>query len=248
MLEDPMSLTQAATLLDELRYQHFRPTADGWEGRRWEDIAAKVGINSATDVDALLPLFRPPGGTAEDATPYSRGGPYAISAYLRLWKACLTRHARGLVPTDDPRTPWSMLDLEQKCKEEPSFYVGIRYGSGPEVHDGPLGDLPFAVRTMRRAVVPEGGELEAAWGTRNPTPGPGQYLGDELFDYHFHRKTPPAAAPGEPMWRPVGAPGLILFHVIERDARFPAVAVGAALPLGGPDQFAARNAAPGSRA
>ena len=54
-------------------------------GRIYE---AKVGINGAIDADQLLPFFRPPATAAEDATPYSRGGPYAISAYLRLWKAC----------------------------------------------------------------------------------------------------------------------------------------------------------------
>lgn len=247
ILNEPLSLTQAATLLDELRYKYHRPTADGWEGRRWEDIEAKVGIDSATDTDRLLPFFRPPQGGRDDPTPYSRSGPYAISAYLRLWKACLTRHARGLVPTDDPRTPWSMLDLEQKSTEQPVFFVGIRYGSGSDVDEGPLSDLPFAVRTMQRAVAE--GELEAAWGTRNPATGSDQYLGDQLFDYHLHRKAAPDAGPGEPVWRPVGAPGLILFHVIERpDARFPTVAVGVALPLGGPDQFAARNATPGTRA
>ncbi len=124
ILDVPLSLTDAATLLDELRYEHYRPTADGWEGTRWRDLEAKVGIDSATDIDGLLPFFRPPAVAAEEATPYSRGGPYAISAYLRLWKACLTRHARGLVATDDPRVPWSMLDLVQKSREQPVLLRG----------------------------------------------------------------------------------------------------------------------------
>src|SRR5204863_5033050 len=138
-------------------------------------------------------------------------------AYLRLWKACLTHRARGLVPTDDPRTPWSMLDLTAKSLEQPRFYIGIRYGSGAEIDSGPLGDLPFTVRAMKRSV--RGGELEASWGSRNPGAGPDQYFGDELFDYHFHGGTPPRASPGDPIWRPVGAPGLILFHVIEQPDR-----------------------------
>src|SRR5581483_4978648 len=171
-----------------------------------------------------------------------QGGPYGISAYLRLWKACLTRQARGLVATDDPRTPWSMLDLIKKRDEQPQFYVGIRYGSGAEIKDGPLGGLSFTIRAMKRSVA--GRELQAGWGSRNPAAGPDQYLGDQLFDYHLHRGAPPTAGPGEPMWRPVGAPGLILFHVTEQpEQRFPTVAVGVALPLGGPDQFAARNPA-----
>ena len=207
-------------------------------GRRWRDLEAKVGIDDQTDIDRLLPFFRPP--DTAPGTPYARGGPYAISAYLRLWKACLTRHARGLVATDDPRIPWSMLDLAKKVNEEPMFYVGIRYGSGSAVEDGPLGDLSFTVQTMSRAVVD--GELEATWGSRNPGAGLDQYLGDELFDYHLHGGQPPSAGPGEPVWRPVGAPGLILFHVIEpADRGLPPAAVGVALPLGGPDQFAARN-------
>jgi hypothetical protein len=248
ILGEPLTLTEAAELLDQLRYAHHRPTADGWEGRRWEDMEAKVGIDDGTDGDRLVPFFRPPGTAPGEDTPYSRGGPYAIGAYLRLWKACLTRRARGLVATDDPRTPWSMLDLAKKSGEEPRFYVGIRYGSGAEIEDGPLGDLPFTIRAMQRSTA--NGELEAGWGSRNPTGGPDQYLGDELFDYHLHREPPPSAGPGEPSWRPVGAPGLILFHVIEQPERpFPTVAVGVALPLGGPDQFAARNdKATGARA
>jgi hypothetical protein len=238
-LEEPLTLTQAAELLDGLRYEGHRPTTDGWEGQRWMEMEAKVGIDHASDVDHLLPFFRPPRVSIDESTPYLRGGPYAISAYLRLWKACLTRHARGLVATDNPRTPWSMVDLVRKSAEQPHFWVGIRYGSGADVSEGPLGDLPFTVRTMRRAVID--GRLEAAWGTRNPAGGADDYLGDELFDYHIHGELPPTAPSGEPMWRPTGAPGLILFHVVEQpDREFPTAAVGVALPIGGPDQFAAR--------
>jgi hypothetical protein len=240
ILVEPLPLAEAATLLDQLTYDHYRPTTDGWEGRRWKDLEAKVGIDEENDLDGLLPFFRPPDVAPEAATPYARGGPYAISAYLRLWNACLTRRARGLVATNDPRTPWSMLNLAQKFGEQPSFYVGIRYGSGARIVDGRLGDLPFGVLAMRRAV--NEGELEAAWGSRNPQAGPDQYLGDELFDYHVHASRPPTGPSGEAIWRPVGAPGLILFYVIEQAERpFPAVAVGVALPLGGPDQFAARK-------
>ena len=94
---------------------------------------------------------------------------------------------------------------------------------------------------MKRDV--DGDQPSGSWGTRNPRPAPGHYLGDEFFDYHFHEHTPPTTSPGVAAWRPVGSPGLILFHVVERDDRpFPTVAVGVALPLGGPDQFAARYA------
>ena len=239
ILERPLSLTAAAELLDGLRYDGHRPSADGWEGARWHDLESKVGIDATTDTEALLPFFRPPEFALEDTTAYVQGGPYAISAYLRLWQACTARHARGLVGTDDPLVPWSLVDLREKQRVRPRFYVGIRYGSGATVTTGPLADLPFGVRTMSRSVAD--GQLSATWGTRNPVSGRDQYLGDALFDYHVHRSVPPVAQPGEPLWRPVGAPGLILFHVVAQTGReFPIVAVGVAVPLGGPDQFAAR--------
>ncbi|WP_421118602.1 Z1 domain-containing protein [Aquihabitans daechungensis] len=242
IVQEPLSLTEAASLLDKLRYDHFRPAPDGWEGSRWKHLEAQVGIDDTSDIDHLLPFFRPPEVPTEQATKYLRGGPYAIAAYLRLWKACLSHSARGLFATNDSRNRWSMLDLAKKASEQPVFYVGIRYGSGAEIDQGPLGELPFSVRAMKRTVSATIGELDAGWGSRNPGAGPGEYLGDELFDYHLHGKPPPTPGPGEPVWRPVGAPGLILFHIIERpDRPFPTVAVGVALPLGGPDQFAARN-------
>jgi len=247
IIDEPVSLMQAAGLLDELRYDHYRPTADGWEGRRWKDLVAKVGIAEGADFEGLLPFFRPPDVDMNEATPYARGGPYAISAYLRLWKACLTRHARGLVSTDDWRVPWSIVDLTRKEAQQPRFYVGIRYGSGDPVTKGPLAELAFTVRAMKRSSV--NGELEAGWGSRNPTDGEGRYFGDEFFDYHFHGRPVPTASPGESVWRPPGEPGLILFHVTEQPGRVhPTVAVGVALPIGGPDQFAARSSAPAEAA
>jgi hypothetical protein len=242
ILEEPLSLMDAAALLDRLRYEHHRPTPDGWEGSRWLDLEPKVGIDLATDGDLLLPFFRPPDDAPGEATPYLRGGPYAVSAYFRLWAACLTRHARGLFATDDPRTPWSMQDLAAKAAQQPRFYVGIRYGDGAEQTDGPLAGLGFTVRAMRRAV--SNGMLTGAWGSRNPGQGSESYLGDELFDYHHHGGNPPMTTAGEPLWRPAGAPGLILFHVIQGEGQpHPTAAVGVAIPLGGPDQFAARSIA-----
>lgn len=241
LLDEPMSLLDTAALLDKLRYEHHRPSANGWEGARWRDVATKVGIDPASDQDSVLPFFQPPDD--EPTTPYVQGGPYAIAAYLRLWHACLTRHARGLVGTDDPRVLWSVANLAVKQQQAPRFHIGIRYGSGTAIVTGPLGELPFTVTAMRRDVAD--GQLVASWGTRNPRGDADRYLGDALLDYHVHGQTPPIAQPGEPLWRPAGAPGLLLFHVIEQKERdFPTVAVGVAIPLGGPDQFAAR---PGNR-
>jgi hypothetical protein len=245
IVEQPLSLTEVADLLDRLRYENHRPTRDGWEGQRWKDIEAKIGMNAASDPEGLLPFFRPPPGDVIQPTPYSRAGPYAISAYLRLWNACLTRRARGLVATDSPRTPWAMANLVRKQEQQPRFYVGIRYGSGAEVDHGSLGSLPFKVRAMSRAI--DSGELVGAWGSRNPHTGSDSYFGDEFFDYHFHERPVPGVASAETVWRPAGDPGLVLFYVFEREGRTnPAVAFGVALPLGGPDQFAARIYADGA--
>jgi hypothetical protein len=239
VLEDSLSLTEAADFLDQLRYDTHRPTPNGWEGQRWKDVAAKMGIDGSNDPEGVLPFFRPPSGGVVPATPYSRAGPYAISAYLRLWKACLTRRARGLVTTDDFRTPWTIADLAKKQREQPRFYVGVRYGSGAEVGTGPLGSLPFRIRATDRSVID--GNVVGSWGSRNPGVGAHAYFGDQFFDYHLHGRPLPGVASAETVWRPAGDPGLILFYVIERDdSPHPTVAFGVALPRGGPDQFAAR--------
>ena len=84
----------------------------------------------------------------------------------------------------------------------------------------------------------DGEIVQATWGTRNPGEGPGAYLGDHLSDYHISKLPPAIRAPDEPAWRPRGHPGLLLFHVI-RTEETESVAAGLALPLGGPDHFAA---------
>lgn len=243
ILDDSWNLTETAGLLDGLRYGDYKPGRQGWQARRWEALQAHIGLDAKTD-EGLLPLYRPPEPEDRESPSEVRSDcPYALAAYLRLWQACLSRHARGIFPTDDPRTPWSMVDLAKKMREQPRFFIAIRYGSGEEVVTGKLGELPFHVRPMKRAVVE--GQLVATWGSRNPGGGPDPYLGDAFFDYHVHDHRPPSPALGEPAWRPPGAPGLVLFHVVERENGRPTVAVGLALPLGGPDQFAARSPSDG---
>jgi len=133
-----------------------------------------------------------------------------------------------------------MLDLSKKLRDQPTFYIGIRYGSGAKITEGPLSQLEFDVQPMKRNVVD--GQLAATWGSRNPGSGSDPYFGDALFDYHVHGQRPPKLIVGEVAWRPVGAPGLVLFHVIERGENLhPTTALGLAVPLGGPDQFAARG-------
>lgn len=238
ILDETLTLGQAADALDALRYRAYSPESSGWEAERWHAVEAAAGISAEGNVDGVFPLYRPPGGPATSSSRPRRDCPYAIAAYLRLWKACLIRLARGLVATDRPDIPWSMENLERKTEMQPEFYVGIRYGSGQPVAAGALGALAFKVRPMQRTVVD--GQLSATWGSRNPSDAAGSYLGDEFFDYHVHGQPPPKARAGEPLWRPPGAPGLLLFHVVELPgSERPAVAVGLGIPLGGPDQFAA---------
>lgn len=239
MLDEPLSLPAAAALLDALLYDSYKPGGQGWQASRWSAVESHIGLDE--DHGGFQPLYRPQSPPGHEAPSEVRTDcPYALGAYLRLWAACLNRHARGLVPTDDPRLPWSMLDLERKRREQPVFHVGIRYGSGTPIESGCLGDLPFMIRPMQRSVAD--GQLAATWGSRNPGSGADPYFGDAFFDYHIRGEAPPRAPAGEPPWRPVGAPGLILFHVIEGHSANPTVAVGLGIPLGGPDQFAARGA------
>jgi hypothetical protein len=239
LLDRALTLTEAAALLDRLRYDAYRPDPEGWDARRWAGVAAHADVQSG-DPEGLYPLYRPPAPDRSYASVDARRDcPYTIAAYLRLWQACLTRHARGLVPTDDPSTPWSMVSLAQRQAAAPAFRVGIRYGSAEAAVGEPFTRIPFQIRAMRRDVL--GSALTGTWGTRNPGGGPSAYLGDSYFDYHVDPGPPPIATGGA-TWRPVGAPGLVLFHVVDRGpGRHPTVAVGVAIPLGGPDQFAARE-------
>ncbi|RKS77497.1 Z1 domain-containing protein [Motilibacter peucedani] len=237
LLNAPLSLLEIAELLEQLRYDAYSPARSGWHAERWASLEAHLGLivpDEGGGAPAPAPLYRPPGTQGSDEQQHPC--PYQIAAYLRLWDACLTRHARGLFPTDDASTPWSMLDLARKQREQPRFHVGIRYGRGSEATRGPLADLAFPVRTMQRQVVH--GELVATWGSRNQARD-GSYPGDQYFDYHDRRQDAPPPTSGETPWRPAGAPGLLLFHIVERAANTPSVALGLGLPLGGPDQFAA---------
>lgn len=234
ILDRSLSLDEAADLLDELRYSDHHPDRESWEARRWLDLEAQVGIKSGRQV----PFFRPPDLSGRVPTPYSRVGcPYGIAAYLRLWSACLTRAARGLFATDDYRVPWSAVDLNLRARDQPRFHVGLRFGEAHEVAEGPLSRTGFPVTLMRRQV--KDGLIASTWGSRNPGGGPGAYKGDSFFDYHHSPFDLPQASSS---WRPVGSPGLLLFHAFTPSEDVsPMVAVGLAVPLGGPDQFGARG-------
>jgi hypothetical protein len=160
--------------------------------------------------------------------------PYTIAAYLRLWSAALSRPARGLFPTDDHTTPWSMINLSSYAVSAPSFYVGVRFGLAGPARNPRLRE--HDILCMDRDC--KGDVLIATWGSRNPGEGPDTYFGDHLFDYHQNGFTPAAQIAGQPPWRPRGHPGLLLFHTI-RVGEAEAVAPAITLPIGGPDHFAA---------
>lgn len=229
--DQPMTMLEVATLLEQLRYSGHDPDPRGRNHDRWRAVAVSLGLVGPTE-----PLFRPPGHLESRrdvvAPPQC---PYTIAAYLRLWQAALSRRARGLFPTDDYRTPWSMINLAAYAKTAPDFWVGVRYG-GKEA--GAASDPRFVTHSIRRVIrAHDGSVLTATWGSRNPGEGPESYLGDHLFDYHHHGRTPPIGA-DEAVWRPRGEPGLLLFHVIDTDDG-ETIAPALALPIGGPDHFAA---------
>ena len=227
-----LSLIQVAELLERFRYSRHAPNPAGVNHQRWRAMESQNGL-----VFPEAPLFRPPSdvlGGVELVSPPNC--PYSIAAYLRLWNALLTRRARGIIPTDDRSTPWSMIDLKEYAKSAPSFYVGVRFGSA-----GPCLDPRLAKRGIQRMDRSSSTDvLVSTWGSRNPGQSPDAYLGDQLFDYHVHHKTPPIRSDGEPIWRKRGSPGLVLFHVIRgQPGQADVVTAGLALPLGGPDHIAA---------
>lgn len=237
ILSAPLSLEDSAELLGQLRFEAYAPGTHNWQAEVWRQVQARVETQGGLlDRKALYRPSEPKQGAI--ASQVRRDCPYALSAYLRLWSACLTRRVTGLFPTESPLVPWSMLDIAERKQQQPRFWVGIRYGDGQVVDQSPLADLSFAVRATRRTV--EDGELVATWGSRNPDAGPKSYRGDEFFDYYSRGETPQAFVADEPTWRPVGSDGLILFHINQVKGQInPSVAVGVCIPLGGPDQFAA---------
>lgn len=220
---ETVGLLELADLLDQLRYSRHDPALDDELSKRW------ISLQDAFDL--AEPLFRPPG---IDPKPYAtrpQGCPYTIAAYLRLWAAMIKgRHAHGFHPTDKPDLPWSQLDARQ----DPRFYLAIR--SGPEnATDAKL--RAAGVGAMERGI----GRLDllnTLWGSRGY--GGRGYHGDQLIDYHHHKKVPVPQLQGGQSWRPRGHPGLALFHIIkDPTGGSDMVTLGLGLPHGGPDHIAA---------
>ncbi|MFZ4580318.1 MAG: Z1 domain-containing protein [Myxococcota bacterium] len=227
---EPASLLEVADILDGLRYTHHDPDpTSGTEFTRWKSLERQLAISS--------PLFRPPGLHPGTPAVDVKHCPYSIAAYLRLWhEALLRKRCDGLFATHRDRHPWAMV---QPSLRPPQFYIGVRFGSASDTSWDSAGML-MGVKAMKRGTVgdPDGvTRLTGSWGTRG---GTGTYLSDQLFDYHYHRGTPPALFGGGPLWRPEGHPALLLFHVVRVEgAPVDAITVGLALPHGGPEQFAA---------
>lgn len=238
LLEEPLTLIETAHLLEGLRYHDYVPDPEDSLVERWRSVEAQLDLEG----DDASPLFRGPMPTTSAPPSPVRPSscPYTIAAYLRLWDACLTRHARGLFPTEDGTTPWSALDLQERRRAQPRFWVGIRSGSGAALTGEGFDDLEPRINLMQRSI--EDGQLVAGWGGRSDVTGPDAYLGDARFDHHLHPSAPDPISFGGTAWRPPGSDGLILFMPVATPGREPVFAVGVVIPLGGPDQIAASRA------
>lgn len=235
ILNVPLELTDAAELLDRLTFAGYQPRSDGFHADLWSRIEARAhAVAPLPDT----PFYRPPVRRGAGDPP-RRACPYAIAAYLRLWSASLSRPITGLFVTGHPGDLWSYADLRRKTSERPRFWVGIRYGDGVTVSNGPLAQLPFNIRATTKRVV--GGELQTTWGASDPNAGPAQYRGDVYFDYYHRHAAVPSSS--NTAWRPSGSDGQILFYVNQLpDDLHPTIAVGVCLPAGGPEQFSATRA------
>jgi hypothetical protein len=235
--QDSLSMDEAADLLDSLRYKSYHPSPQDILVDRWEALRSQLGSDDSGHPETF---FRPPASDEPLASTIDpRHCPYTIAAYLRFWGAALSHKAPGLFPTDDAATPWNRLNLVERRRMSPRFHVGLRFGSLPSESQA-LEVLGEDFRTVSRRF--ERGRISGTWGTQGDTSDDAQYRGDRWFDYAYRGEpVPQFGAGGASRWRPVGAPGLILFYVC-RDERYEnlVVAVGACLPLGGPDHFAAR--------
>lgn len=236
ILTEPLCLADAANVLDRLAYDAYQPGVNHQVGLHWRQVEIRVAALQPLPTPGLYRAPQPAGAPSD----VRQACPYGIPAYMRLWDACLTRAVRGLFVTGEPASLWSMADLARKQSEQPRFWVGVRYGRGAPIRTGPLAKLPFSIPATTKNV--RAGELTTTWGANDPTAGPGQYRGDEFFDY-YHRKEALPTMAGDSSWRPRGSDGQILFYINQLPGQVhPAVAIGICIPAGGPEQFSATRA------
>lgn len=239
VLDATLSLTQAADLLDRLRYDTYRPGSSHALGELWGQVQTRV--SATAPLPTSTNFYNPPSPVDGEIPSPMRLDPYSIAAYLRLWAACLTRPVRGLFVVGAPSELWSMSDLPSKELHQPKFVVGIRYGHGAPVSSAPLTSLSFDIPSTTKTIGSDG-DLANEWGSNNPNAGPHEYRGDAYFDYYHRGESVPPLQSGA-RWRPAGSSGLILFYVNQLPGQpHPAVAVGVCIPAGGPEQFAATRA------
>lgn len=221
-----ISLDEAADLFDSLRYVDHGSSPN--ERSRWLAYAELARIEPHDDRHPLYRAPEVPGATVD----FGPSSPYTIAAYLRFWAAALERRVPGLFTDEQPAQRWSLLDLRAKSAHQPRFRIGLRFGSGADVTEGPLAPLQDVtgapLRSMAREVQDR--HLVATWGSRGATET--GYSGDDLFDYDLGLGSPNLHPDGS---RRAGSDGLILFHLIQREGGRGAIAVGLSMPAGGPD-------------
>lgn len=229
----PLPLLETAALLDGLVYSSHSPGASSQAAAVWNSLERRLGAKD---------LFRPNLNLPEGEEKLSRERcPYSIAAYLRFWHfAVRNRDLPGIYPTDrSDSVRWASLDLARYREREPRFYVGIKYGSGARTQKLPEPIQGQPIRPTERKLTLGGSAVAALWGSRGHAQN---FLGDQLIDYHIHESQPvPQLHTGDRLVRPAGHPGLILFYVVPRGNSL-AVALGVAIPRGGPDHFQALRA------
>lgn len=225
----PMSMLEVADILESLRYSTHDPDLSLELSRRWVSLQRLLALPD--------PLFRPPGRQSLPMRVEPSTCPYSIAAYLRLWDAVLSQpNTPGFMPTDNPSMPWNLLNITTYRQSAPRFYIGIRFGS--EANSKTLNFNGQPLPMMRRGLSDNRDDMLATlWGSRNPTE---RWFGDQVFDYHHHNVSGAPKLLADGAWRPRGHPGLVLFHiVVDPTTMKETIAVGLAIPHGGPDHVAA---------
>ena len=225
LLDRTLTLVEVAEQLNKLRYpSEADGSPDPQAARHWAAVQAVAEIGPG---DPLFPLYDMPDDT--DPAVWGTNDPFNVAAYLKFWALCLERRCTAVFSTDEPPQRWSTIDLHSRALEAPVFRVGLRFGSGDPVQDGPLSDIPGTVRGMRRAAP--GSRLAGTWGSRIFRDG--VLWGDEFFDCYPSGVLPSLT---QTRARQRGSEGLLLFHVVQRDGGGVSIAPALSIPVGGPDQ------------
>ena len=225
LLDRKLTMVEVGDLLNMLRYPAGSDgSADPDAARHWAAVqtVAELGAD-----DPLFPIYDMP--TDTEPAVWGTNDPFNVAAYLRFWALCLERRCPAVFSTDEPPQRWSTIDLSSRALDAPAFRVGLRFGSGDPVQDGPLSEIPATVRGMRRAAPAS--RLKGTWGSR--TLRDGVMWGDEFFDCYLSGALPRLT---QSRARERGSDGLLLFHVIQRDGGGVSIAPGLSIPVGGPDQ------------